>query len=98
MKTLKGYVALFSTVLLLSATLAPETAQAQTTQPAKKGWSGKAKGAAIGTGVGAVGGAVIGGTKGAVIGGVTGAAAGAVIGRKKDKKKTPVRYEQYSKQ
>ncbi|GAA3951674.1 glycine zipper domain-containing protein [Hymenobacter algoricola] len=95
MKTFKGYIALFSTAVMLTAVVAPETAQAQTTP--KKGWSGKAKGAAIGGGAGVVGGAVVGGTKGAVIGGVAGAAAGGLIGRKKDKKKNPVRYEQYSK-
>jgi len=95
MNSLKGYIALFSAVLMLSATAAPQTALAQTTQ--KKGWSNKGKGAAIGGGAGVVGGAVVGGTKGAVIGGVAGAAAGGLIGRKKDKKKDPVRYEQYSK-
>jgi osmotically inducible lipoprotein OsmB len=95
MQSFKGYIALFSAVVMLSGVAAPQTAQAQTTP--KKTWSGKAKGAAIGGGAGVVGGAVVGGTKGAVIGGVAGAAAGGLIGRKKDKKKNPVRYEQYSK-
>ena len=50
MKTLKGYIALFSAVLMLGATAAPQTAEAQT-KP-KKTWSKKAKGAAIGGGAG----------------------------------------------
>jgi osmotically inducible lipoprotein OsmB len=95
MQTIKGYIALFSAALMLTATAAPQTALAQTTP--KKGWSGKAKGAAIGGGAGVVGGAVVGGTKGAVVGGLAGAAAGGLIGRNKDKKKNTVRYQQYSK-
>jgi hypothetical protein len=62
------------------------------TQPArKKGWSAKAKGAAIGAGVGALSGALIGKEKGkgAIIGGVLGAGAGlgtgAIIDHKKKK-------------
>ncbi|GAA4009461.1 hypothetical protein GCM10022408_21950 [Hymenobacter fastidiosus] len=94
MKTFKAYIALVSAVVMLNATVAPEAAQAQT-KP-RKGWSKKAKGAAIGAGAGAVGGAVLGGTKGAVIGGVAGAAAGGLIGRKKDRKKDPVRHAEYS--
>lgn len=95
MKTLKGYITLFSAVLLLGATAAPQTAEAQTAP--KKGWSKKAKGAAIGGGAGAVTGAVLGGGKGAVVGGVVGAAAGGVVGRNKDKKKDPARYKTYKK-
>jgi osmotically inducible lipoprotein OsmB len=95
MKTLKVYIATLSAVLLLSGTVVSSDAQAQTTP--RKGWSKKAKGAAIGGGAGAVTGAVVGGGKGAVVGGVVGAAAGGVIGRKKDKKKDPVRYKEYSK-
>ncbi|MDO7875563.1 YMGG-like glycine zipper-containing protein [Hymenobacter sp. ASUV-10] len=63
----------------------------------KKGWSRKAKGAAIGAGAGAATGAVVGGGKGALIGAAAGTVAGGAIGRKKDKKKDPVRYEQYRK-
>jgi osmotically inducible lipoprotein OsmB len=95
MNSFTKYIALFSAVTLLSATAAPQVVLAQTTP--KKGWSGKAKGAAIGGGAGVVGGAVVGGTKGAVVGGLAGAAAGGLIGRNKDKKKNPVRHEQYSK-
>lgn len=72
--------------------LAGSVAQAQTP---KKGWSNKAKGAAVGAGAGAVTGAVIGGGKGAVIGGAAGAVGGGLLGRKKDKKQDPARYENY---
>lgn len=95
MKTFKVYAAVLSAVLMLGGTVAAPETQAQTTP--KKSWSKKAKGAAIGGGAGAVTGAVVGGGKGAVVGGVVGAAAGGVIGRKKDKKKDPVRYQEYSK-
>ena len=63
-------------------------APAQQEAPAKKGWSGKAKGAVIG----GVGGAVVGAAvsdkkgKGALIGGAVGAGAGYLIGRDQDKK------------
>ena len=65
--------------------------QAQTTKTVhktKKGWSNKAKGAAIGGGAGAVTGALVSHSKakGAVIGGAVGAGAGYLIGRHKDKK------------
>lgn len=97
MKTFKTYVAALAAVCVLDGTAAPEVS-AQTTP--KKGWSKKAKGAAIGGGGGAVAGAVIAGkgdrATGAVVGGVVGAAAGSIIGRKKDKKKDPVRYQEYS--
>ena len=58
------------------------------TQPAKKGWSKAAKGAAIGAGVGAVTGVIVDKKdgRGAVVGGLAGAGAGYVIGRSKDKK------------
>ncbi|MBC8085341.1 MAG: glycine zipper 2TM domain-containing protein [Hymenobacter sp.] len=99
MKTLKTYVATLSAVLLLGGTVAAPKVAAQT-EP-KKGWSNKGKGAAIGGGSGAVAGAVIAGkgdrATGAVVGGVAGAVGGALVGRKKDKKKDPVRYQQYSK-
>ncbi|GGG51817.1 hypothetical protein GCM10011378_30050 [Hymenobacter glacieicola] len=94
MKTFKIYAAMLSALFVMESTVVTSTAEAQTTP--KKTWSRKAKGAAIGGGAGAVTGAVIGGGKGAVLGGVAGAAAGGIIGRKKDKKKDPVRHEQYS--
>ena len=87
MKTCKSIFLLLLTFMLLAG-----TAQAQTP---KKGWSGKAKGAVIGGGAGAVTGAVIGGGKGAVIGGAAGAVGGALLGRRHDKKKNPVRYNNY---
>lgn len=92
MKTLKIYVAMMSAVLMLGGTVAAPEVAAQT----KKGWSKKAKGAAIGGGAGVIGGAVVGGTKGAIIGGAAGTVAGGAIGRKKDKKKDRARYEQYT--
>lgn len=78
---------------LLAFLMLAGTTQAQTTP--RKGWSKKAKGAAIGAGAGAATGAVVGGGKGAVVGAAAGTVGGAIIGRKKDKKKDPVRYEQY---
>jgi uncharacterized protein YcfJ len=78
--------------LLMLFVLAGSAVQAQTP---KKGWSNKAKGAAIGGGAGAVTGAVIGGGKGALIGGAAGVVGGGLIGRNKDKKKDPARYEAY---
>lgn len=99
MKTFKVYAAMLSAVVMLGSTVASSEAQAQTAP--KKGWSGKGKGAAIGAGSGAVAGAVIAGkgdrATGAIVGGAAGAVGGALIGRKKDKKKDPVRYQQYSK-
>ena len=74
--------------------LAASGAQAQAP---RKTWSNKAKGAAIGAGAGAVTGAVIGGGKGAIIGGAAGAVGGGILGRRKDRKKDPVRYKQYRK-
>ena len=94
MKTFKLYAAMLSALFVLESTVVASDTSAQT-KP-RKSWSKKAKGAAIGGGAGAVTGAVVGGGKGAVIGTVAGAAAGGVIGRKKDKKKDPVRYDQYS--
>lgn len=58
-------------------------------QQQKRGWSAKAKGAAIGAGAGAVAGAIINKNnraKGAIIGGVAGAAGGLGIGAIIDKK------------
>jgi osmotically inducible lipoprotein OsmB len=78
--------------LLMFFVLAGSAVQAQTP---KKGWSNKAKGAAVGGGAGAVTGAIIGGGKGAIIGGAAGVVGGGLIGRNKDKKKDPARYDAY---
>ena len=88
MKTFKLYFLLLVSFFMLAGS----AAQAQTP---KKGWSNKAKGAAIGGGAGAVTGAVIGGGKGAIIGGAAGVVGGGLIGRNKDKKKDPARYNAY---
>ena len=88
MKIFKSFFLLLFAFLMLAGS----AAQAQTP---KKGWSGKAKGAAIGGGAGAVTGAVIGGGKGAIIGGAAGAVGGALIGRNRDKKRDPARYNAY---
>lgn len=92
MKSFKVFFTLLLALLLVAGSLSTATAQ---TKP-RKHWSGKAKGAVIGAGAGAVTGAVVGGGKGAVVGTVAGAAAGGLIGRKKDKKKDPVRYQHYT--
>jgi len=64
-------------------------AEAQTETRAKKGWSKKAKGAAIGGAAGAATGAAVSNKrgKGAVIGGAVGAGAGYIYGKKRAKKK-----------
>src|SRR5882762_8404844 len=78
--------------LLFALTIAAAQTMAQSNvkevHKTKKGWSNKAKGAAIGAGVGAATGAVVSKKhgKGAVIGGAVGAGAGYLIGRHKDKK------------
>ena len=87
MKIFKSYFLLILALFMLAG-----SAQAQTP---RKGWSNKAKGAAIGGGAGAVTGAVIGGGKGALIGGAAGVIGGGLIGRNKDKKKDPARYNAY---
>lgn len=99
MKNLQVYIATVFALILLSS----NPAQSQTTnqtEPEKKGWSKKAKGAVIGGATGATAGRVIagkrGGTRGAIVGGAAGAVAGGAIGRKKDRKKDPQRYEQYA--
>lgn len=90
----KGIVAAVLSVALLGGTASSVQAQSKVTKP--RTWSGKAKGAAIGAGAGAATGAVVGGGKGALIGAAAGTVGGAVIGRKRDKKKDPVRHEQYT--
>ena len=90
MKSFKIFFLLrFSFLVLVGSAV-----QAQTP---KKGWSNKAKGATIGAGAGAVTGAVIGGGKGALIGGAAGAVGGGLIGRNRDRKRDPARYNQYRK-
>ncbi|CAN5753157.1 hypothetical protein BH11BAC4_BH11BAC4_24880 [soil metagenome] len=56
----------------------------------KKGWSHRARGAAVGAGAGAITGAIVNKNNravGAVVGGVIGAASGYIIGNEVDKKK-----------
>jgi uncharacterized protein YcfJ len=78
--------------LLAFFMLAGSVAQAQ---DKPKGWSRKAKGAAIGGAGGAVLGGLVGGGKGALIGAGAGVVGGGLVGRKQDKKKDPVRYNRY---
>ena len=87
MKTCPKLLILLLTFFLLGSS----AAQAQD----HKGWSRKAKGAAIGGGAGAATGAVIGGGKGALIGAAAGVVGGGLIGRSQDKKKDPTRYNNY---
>ncbi|WP_426059726.1 YMGG-like glycine zipper-containing protein [Hymenobacter sp. B1770] len=91
MQNLKVFFLLVFSFMLLAGSVA----QAQTQPTPKKGWSNKAKGAAVGGGAGAVTGAVLGGGKGAVIGAAAGAVGGGLLGRKRDKKKDPARYNEY---
>ena len=90
MKSLSKIFTLFLAILLLAGSVA----QAQDT-PKPKGWSRKAKGAVGGAVGGAVLGGIIGGKKGAAIGAGAGAIGGGAYGRKQDKKKDPVRYDNY---
>jgi phage tail tape-measure protein len=69
-----------------TGTALPGTTTAPAEAKKKEGWSGAAKGTAIGAIGGAVAGAVIGKGKGAIIGGVVGAAGGYILGKKADKK------------
>ncbi|WP_262712926.1 YMGG-like glycine zipper-containing protein [Hymenobacter radiodurans] len=98
MKTFRVYFAVAAAMLFLGSNAA--LAQSDT-QPIKKGWSRKGKGAAIGAGTGAAAGAIIAGKgdrgKGAVIGAGAGAVSGALIGKRRDKKKDPVRHREYTK-
>lgn len=88
---MKSYARIF-TFLLAFLLVASSVAQAQ---DKPKGWSRKAKGAAIGGGSGAVVGGLVGGGKGALIGTAAGVVGGGLIGRNQDKKKDPVRYHNY---
>ena len=67
MKSFKTFLLMLVAFLMLAG-----AAQAQE----RKGWSRKAKGAAIGAGAGAATGAVVGGGKGALIGAAAGTVAG----------------------
>jgi len=87
---MKAFAKIF-VLLLTFIVLGSSSVQAQD----RKGWSRKAKGAAIGGGAGAVTGAVIGGGKGALIGTAAGVVGGGLIGRNQDKKKDPARYNRY---
>lgn len=88
MKTCLRFFALFLTLFMLASSVVRA-------QDKPKGWSRKAKGAAIGGGTGAVVGGVLGHGKGAIIGAAAGVVAGGAIGRSQDKKKDPVRYNGY---
>lgn len=99
MKNLRLYFAVAAAMLFLGSNAAFAQGSNDGTPP-KKGWSRKAKGAAIGGGSGAAAGAIIAGKgdrgKGAIIGGAAGAVGGALIGRKKDKKQDPARHREYT--
>ena len=81
-------------MLLALFLLVSTVAQAQ---DKPKGWSRKAKGAAIGGGSGAVVGGLLGVGKGALMSAAAGAVGGGLIGRNEDKKKDPARYNNYHK-
>lgn len=88
---MKSFTKFFS-LLLMFFVLAGTVAQAQ---DKPKGWSRKAKGAAIGGAGGAVLGGLVGGGKGAIIGAGAGLVGGGAIGKNQDKKKDPARYNRY---
>lgn len=87
---MKSFSKIF-TFLLAFFLLAGSVAQAQD----HKGWSRKAKGAAVGGAGGAVVGGLLGGGKGALIGAGAGVVGGGLVGRNQDKKKDPARYNRY---
>lgn len=88
---MKSFSKLF-VFLLAFFMLAGSVAQAQ---DKPKGWSRKAKGAAVGGAGGAVVGGLLGGGKGALIGAGAGVVGGGLVGRNQDKKKDPARYRRY---
>ena len=85
MKKCIGILSLAFALTIGSGAINDASAQTKT----KKGWSRKAKGAAIGGAAGAATGVAVSknNSKGAVVGGVVGAGAGYIYGRHKDKKK-----------
>lgn len=85
----------FSKIFVLLLALLVLGSSAAQAQDKPKGWSRKAKGAAIGGGSGAVVGGLLGGGKGALIGAGAGVVGGGLIGRNQDKKKDPTRYNKY---
>jgi osmotically inducible lipoprotein OsmB len=90
---MKSFSKIFA-FLLAFVLLASSAAQAQ---DKPKGWSHKAKDAAIGGGAGAVVGGLLGGGKGALIGAGAGVVGGGLVGRNQDKRKDPARYNRYHK-
>lgn len=85
----------FSKIFALLLTLFVLGSSAVQAQDHPRGWSDKAKGAAIGGGGGAVVGGLVGGGKGALIGAAAGVVGGGLVGRNRDKKKHPQRYNHY---
>ena len=85
-KFLQVFTLIFALSILSTQLMAQTEVKQKTTT--KKGWSNKAKGAAIGAGAGAVTGAAVSNKKGkgAAIGAAAGAGVGYLIGRHKDKK------------
>ncbi len=85
MKKCIGILSLAFALTVGSGVVNDASAQTKT----KKGWSRKAKGAAVGGAAGAATGAAVSrnDSKGAVIGGVVGAGTGYIYGRKKDRKR-----------
>ena len=88
MKTCSKFLVFVLALFLLGSSVAQA-------QDKPKGWSRKAKGAAIGGGGGAIVGGLLGGGKGALIGAGAGVVGGGLVGRNQDKKKDPVRYNNY---
>lgn len=86
---------IFAKIFVLLLTFVVLSSSAAQAQDKPKGWSRKAKGAAIGGGGGAIVGGLLGGGKGALIGAGAGVVGGGLVGRNQDKKKDPVRYHNY---
>jgi|GEM_PF-999418 len=88
MKSFAKFFALLLTFFVLAGTVTQA-------QDKPKGWSRKAKGAAIGGAGGAIVGGLLGGGKGAIIGAGAGLVGGGAVGKSQDKKKDPARYNRY---
>ncbi len=93
---MKTYIlfALLSLVIVFSGaeTAFSQTRTVTTTHRSHRGWSNRAKGAAIGGGAGAIVGGIAGhSVGGALLGGAVGAGAGYVIGNETDKNKSHAR-------